>query len=104
MIYELRTYTMVPLKRPQVVELLREAMPVFARAGIEVVGVWTTIIGRAQTFRYLLRYESLADRETKWNKFVADPEVWRLVEKYGPICTYEDNEFLQPTNYSPLLK
>ena len=104
MIYELRTYTCLALMRPKMVKLLEEAMPVFERAGIEIVGVWTNVIGRGQLFRYLLRYENLADREVKWNKFLADPEVHRIVKEYGPVCSYEDNEFMQPTAYSPLLK
>ena len=40
-------------------------MPVFEKNGIRVVGMWTTLIGRAEEFVYLLEFESLADREKK---------------------------------------
>ena len=52
---------------------------------------------------YLLAWESLADREKKWNAFQADPE-WHTkraqTEANGPIVAKVVNSFLQPTSFS----
>jgi hypothetical protein len=38
-------------------------------------GFWTVAIGPSnQDLYYLLRWESLAEREKKWSAFAADPE------------------------------
>ena len=52
---------------------------------------------------HLLQWESLAERERKWNAFQADPE-WHQkraeTEKNGPIVARVVNSFLQPTSFS----
>ena len=57
----------------------------------------------AQALYYLLKFDSLADREKKWNAFQADPE-WHQAraetEKNGPIVAKVVNSFLQPTSFS----
>jgi hypothetical protein len=54
---------------------------------------------------YMLKWESLADREQKWNAFFADPE-WIEAransEKDGPINAKVSNTFLTPTKFSAL--
>jgi hypothetical protein len=106
-IYELRTYNAGPRpdKRRELVDMMGKLMPVFAKAGIKVVGLWTTLIGQSGDFNYLLEYESLADREVKWTKFVQDPDLHRIIAEAGdgdyPSVT-ERNAILQPTPYSPL--
>ncbi len=102
MIYELRTYTVLPRKMPVEVELLEKVVPIFEKYGITVVGLWTTVIGRAQNFVYMLKYESLADREEKWAKFIEDPDLAKLIGETDPISKYDDNVILEPTPYSPL--
>ena len=64
----------------------------------------TTLIGQNnQILYYLLEWESLAERERKWNAFMADPE-WQKArvetEKDGPIVARVTNEILAPTPYS----
>lgn len=104
MIYELRTYTTDrPQKRRALVELMGKLMPVLERAGIKVIGMWTTTIGLAGEFLYLLEYESLADREMKWTKFVQDPDLQKFINEAGEYPTVQERTvFLQPTSYSPL--
>lgn len=54
---------------------------------------------------YLLSWESLADREKKWNAFFVDPE-WTEArtnsEKDGPINERVFSSFLTPTKFSAL--
>ena len=102
MIYELRTYHVLPRKMPAEVELFEKILPIFQKNGITVVGLWTTVIGRAQNFVYMLKYDSLADREVKWNKFVSDPEIAKVIGGTDPISQYEDNVILEPVPFSPL--
>ncbi len=51
----------------------------------------------------MLQWDSLADREKKWNAFQADPE-WHAkraeTEKNGPIVARVINSFLTPTSFS----
>jgi len=52
-----------------------------------------------------LKWDSLADREKKWNAFFVDPE-WTEAransEKDGPINERVANMFLSPTKFSAL--
>jgi hypothetical protein len=53
----------------------------------------------------ILAWEPLADRETKWNAFLSDPE-WLHVrdesEKDGAIVGHISNQILSPTSFSTL--
>ncbi len=104
MIYELRTYTCLPGKRDAVVALHERVLPMYTRNNIKIIGFWTTLIGRAETFYYMLEYESLADRDAKRAKFFQDPELQKLMQEVAaePALQFQDNTILQPTAYSPL--
>ena len=105
MLYELRIYHCVPGRLP---DLLRRfdtiTLGIWKRHGIEQAGFWTTGIGESnQTLYYLLKWESLAEREKKWSAFASDPE-WLSKraesERDGPIVASINNMFLQPTSFS----
>lgn len=104
MIHELRTYTCLPSKRDAVVALHEKVLPMYTRNNIKVIGFWTTLIGRAETFYYMLEYENLADRDEKRAKLFRDPELLKLMQDVAaePILQFQDNTILQPTAYSPL--
>ena len=72
--------------------------------GIKQAGFFTTLVGESNMeLTYFLQWESLADREKKWNAFQADPE-WLAkraeTEKDGAIVANVMNQFLIPTPYS----
>jgi hypothetical protein len=74
------------------------------RFGIRQAGFWTTLVGpNNNALYYLLEWESLAEREQKWNAFVADPD-WLAAraetEQSGPLVERIENMFLTPTAYS----
>jgi hypothetical protein len=54
---------------------------------------------------YILAWNSLADRQIKWDAFQSDPE-WLHVrdesEKDGPIVVSISNQILSPTSFSAL--
>ena len=74
--------------------------------GIQQVGFWTTLVGPSnQTLTYMLQWESLAERETKWNAFASDPE-WLAkraeTEVEALIVERIENQILTPTSYSAM--
>ena len=105
MIYELRVYHCVPGRLPDLVKRFDTlTLPLWKKHGIEQAGFWTVAIGNSnQDLYYMLKWDSLADREKKWNAFQADPQ-WisarAETEKNGPIVARVENSILQPTNFS----
>ena len=77
---------------------------IWARHGIRQAGFWTTLVGESnQDLTYMVAWDSLADREAKWNAFQADPE-WHAkraeTEANGAIVANITSSFLQPTAFS----
>ncbi len=76
MIYEMRVYRCVPGRLPALLNRFNTiTLKIWERHGIKQAGFFTTLIGESnQELTYFLAWESLADREKKWNAFAADPE------------------------------
>src|SRR5271156_5430213 len=108
MLYELRIYHCVPGRLPDLLKRFDTiTLGIWQRHGIEQAGFWTTGIGESnQTLHYFLKWQSLAERETKWNAFQADPE-WHAkraeTEEAGPIVANVKNFILGPTPYSSVV-
>ena len=105
MIHELRIYHCVPGKLPNLLKRFETiTLELWKKHGIRQAGFWTVMIGESNlVLYYLLAWESLAEREAKWNAFMADPE-WVAArsesEKDGLILAKVTNEILQPTSFS----
>jgi hypothetical protein len=105
MLYEMRTYHCLPGKLPALLDRFANiTLPIWERHGIRQAGFWTTVIGENNNdLVYLLQWDSLADREKKWNAFMADPE-WQekraRTEADGPILASLSSQILQPTAFS----
>ncbi len=105
MIHELRIYHCVPGKLPALLNRFSSiTLGIWARHGIQQAGFWTTLVGpNNQALYYLLAWDSLADREKKWNAFQVDQE-WITkraeTEAAGPIVERVENMFLAPTAFS----
>ncbi|QSQ22742.1 NIPSNAP family protein [Pyxidicoccus parkwayensis] len=105
MIYELRVYHCAPGRLPALHQRFTQVtLALFQKHGIEQAGFFTTVVGASnQTLTYLLKWDSLAEREAKWNAFVGDPE-WTAAraasEADGVIVERIENSFLAPTAYS----
>ena len=105
MIYELRIYTCTPGRIPDVLQFFhKNTLPAWERNGIEQLGFWTTQIGGSSLeIVYMLKWDSLADRETKWAAFVSDAEFLearRAGDANGPIVQSVSNRILSPTAFS----
>src|SRR5882672_5008297 len=105
MIYELRVYHCVPGRLPALVKRFETiTLGLWEKHGIRQAGFWTVLVGPSnQDLYYLVQWDSLAERERKWNAFMADPE-WQAkraeTERDGPIVASLSNSFLQPTSFS----
>ena len=107
MIHELRIYHAVPGRLPDLNHRFANiTLKMWEKFGIRQVGFWTTLVGPSNNaLYYLLEWESLAEREQKWNAFASNPE-WLAAraetEKNGPLVHHLENMFLAPTAYSKL--
>lgn len=105
MLYELRAYDCVPGQLPALnARFENHTLKIWDKHGIRQAGFWTTVIGdNNQVLYYLLQWQDLADRERRWNAFLADPE-WQAVraetEKNGQIVARISSQILAPTAYS----
>ncbi len=105
MIHELRIYECVPGGLPALHHRFEStSLKIWQRLGIRQAGFWTTVIGESnQTLYYLLEWENLAERETKWGAFLKDAEWLKAraeTEKDGQIVAKVTNVILEPTRYS----
>lgn len=63
----------------------------------------TTLTGPdANELTYMLAWESLAEREQKWNAFQNDPEWIQTKADYGQTNAKVANRFLVPTKFSAM--
>ena len=107
MIYEQRVYSAIPGKLPALLSRFsNHTLKIWVRHGIKQSGFWTVLVGDGNNdLHYLLVWESLADREKKWNACQADPEWIKArddSEKDGPLIANIKSAFLRPTAFSAL--
>jgi hypothetical protein len=105
MIHELRVYYCVPGRLPNLLKRFDTiTLKLWDKHKIKQAGFWTVLVGDSnQALYYLVEWESMADREKKWNAFQADPE-WIAkraeTEKDGAIVANVNSQILLPTAFS----
>ena len=105
MIYELRIYKCLPGRLPALLKRFEaDTLRIWEKHGIQQAGFWTTAIGESNNdLTYMIRWDSMGDRETRWGAFVADPE-WHAArdksEADGLIIANVASQFLSPTKFS----
>jgi hypothetical protein len=105
MIYEMRVYRCLPGRLPALLKRFENTtLKLWEKHGIKQAGFFTTLVGESnQELTYFLAWESLADREKKWNAFATDPE-WitarAKTEEDGQIVNNIVNQILVPTAFS----
>lgn len=107
MIIELRIYTTLPGRLPNLLARFQNhTLKIWERHEIKQVGFFTTVLGpNSNDLTYMLQWDSMAEREAKWNAFLADEEWVRArvdSEKDGPINQNVYSSFLAPTAFSAL--
>jgi hypothetical protein len=105
LLYELRIYHCVPMRLPALLKRFDTiTLKLWEKHGIKQAGFWTVYIGPSNhALYYLLQWESMAERQKKWDGFMSDPE-WiekrAETEKDGPIVDHVENMILTPTTFS----
>jgi hypothetical protein len=105
MILEMRVYRCVPGRLPALLKRFETVtLRIWERHGIKQAGFFTTLVGESnQELMYFLAWDSLAEREKKWNAFLADQE-WitarARTEEDGQIVANIVSQFLVPTAFS----
>lgn len=105
MLYEMRIYDCLPGRLPALMKRFENhTLKLFDKHGIRQAGFFTTMVGESNVqLTYLLAWDSLAERETKWTAFVTDPEWIKArddSEKDGLIVAKVSNQLLTPTAFS----
>ena len=105
MIYELRIYETMPGKLAALNDrFAKHTVGYFDKHGIGMLGFWTDEIGINQQMTYILSFESMADRESRWSAFQSDPG-WQKAraetEIDGPLVVGIRNTLMRLTPYSP---
>jgi len=103
MIYELRSYDYHANNGPRLQERFRKyAIPLLQRHGVRIVGFWEAVIGdNLPRVRYMLAFESMAEREQKMAAFYADAEWQAAMREYGSLTDKIHVEFLTETAMFP---
>ena len=105
MLYESRIYHTVPGRLPAINDrFAKHTIGFFKKYGIGILGFWNDEIGTSNQLTYILSFDSMADREQKWDAFQADPgwhQVRAETEASGPIVAQVNNSFMRLTPYSP---
>jgi hypothetical protein len=107
MIYEVRVYRCLPGRLPALLNRFQNTtLKLWEKHAIHQVGFFTTLIGESnQELTYILAWDSMADRETKWNAFQSDPD-WIAAraksEESGQILANIASQLLVPTAFSAL--
>ncbi len=101
----MRIYSCLPNRLPKLLQRFADhTLKLWDKHGIRQAGFWTVLVGDGNNdLYYLLAWESLAEREKKWETFLADP-AWHKVrddsERDGPIIANIKSMFLKPTAFS----
>jgi hypothetical protein len=104
-IYEMRVYRCLPGRLPALLKRFEATtLKLWEKHGIRPSGFFTTLVGESnQELTYFLAWESLAERDKKWNAFATDPD-WLMAraktEEDGQIVGNIVNQMLVPTAFS----
>lgn len=99
MYYELRIYDIAPGKmKPAIDRIANHAVQYWKEYGIKSILFGEPVIGKSNQLVYVLEWETLAERDEKWDPFVTDPgwvAVKNETEKDGPIVIKATNMILR---------
>ena len=105
MIYEMRTYTVRPLKQADWLALYKEhALPVQLEHLGNLVGFFTTEFGTLNQLVHIWAYESLEDRAARRATMASDPRWAEFSFKNKQLDAIVElkSSILKPTAFSPL--
>jgi hypothetical protein len=105
-VFELNIYHAVPGKVPALEARFRDAAPLIAQHGLDVLGYWVPTEGPAgeNTFVYLLAHTSREEAKERWHAFHADPAFQKYVksEEAEKLIENVDKIYMRPTDFSSM--
>ena len=105
-VFELNIYHAVPGKVPALEARFRDAAPLIAQHGLNVLGYWVPNEGAAgeNTFVYLLAHTSREEATERWHAFHADPGFQKYVksEEAEKLIEHVDKIYMRPTDLSSM--
>jgi len=106
--FEMRIYYAAPGKLDDLLARFRNhTMSLFEKHGMANIGYWVPLTNSENKLVYLLAYPNREAREKSWKAFGADPawqEVAKESEKNGKLVLKAESIYLQPTDFSPVVK
>ena len=105
-VFQLLVYHSVPGKVSALESRFRDASPLMAKHGLNVVGFWVPNDKPAwsNTFVYLVAHPSREEAKKKWDAFHADPGFQEYVksEQANQLIERVDSTYMRPTDFSSL--
>ena len=101
MLYEHRSYFILPGKLPDFIARFGTFVPMFDEYGAKLIAAWQTAIGQNNEFIYILGFEDLNQQQKFWQDFRQD-ERFKQYQKEEPRVAYVINKILRPIADSPI--
>lgn len=106
-LFELRTYYAASGKIDQLNARFRDAtLRLFAKHGMTNIGYFVPVPNPDSKIIFLLAYPNRTARDTSWAALVTDPDWMRArteSEANGQLVDKIEEQFLTPTDYSPVV-
>jgi NIPSNAP len=74
-------------------------LPVIREHGLEPVGIFKTLVGRAGEMTEIWRFADVVDYERKWKALVGDPRVQKIFETTGPMVKEESFKLMESVSF-----
>jgi hypothetical protein len=101
-IYELRTYSVIVGKMPEVISHYKnEAWPALAKHPQKLVGYFTGDVGAINELIHVWKFDDDADRRAFWAGVFADPEFMAAVAKIRPLIAQQSNKLMLSAPWGP---
>jgi len=102
MIYELRTYNLMPGKVAEAMALYQaEGWPELAKWQKNLIGYFTSDISSLNQIVHLWKFESHDARDHQWTTLRATPAFAAFGAKLRPMLLSQDNKILKSAPWGP---
>lgn len=103
MIYDLRTYTLLPGKTKEYLAIYeREALPVQLEHLGRLIGYFTSEVGPLNQAIHIWAYEDAADRDARRGRMWGDARFEAAARNLYPLIQSQANVLMKGTSFSPL--
>ena len=101
-IYEMRTYSVIVGKMPEVVaHYSQEGWHALAKHPPKLVGYFTGDVGALNELIHVWKFDDDADRRAFWAGVYADPDFQAFVAKLRPLIREQSNKLMLSAPWGP---